>query len=391
MEQPKKSYRVLIVGPIYDHHLRRLIDKLKTENPFAIIDIFTLNGTKPLTDDINDKVRTWYYTYKQDKWSKHIYFKAAISYILRSKKILKHLAEKEKYDVVNVHFPLFFYSYIVKELKNLSPTLLISPWGSDVYRYKGISRNLVKHLYTSADKVCGIGNRFQKDVKRIFSIPDDKFVPLDIPYDSIDAIIDNKVSTEVAKEYFGLEDKYIVTCGYNATSAQQHERIIKEIIKVREQLPDNLFLLFPMTYSKVPSYINHIREVLEQSKLSYKIFEDYLSDKDLVYLRCSTDMFIHMQITDANASSVQEYILCDKKVINGSWVRYDELEQYCSIPYFIAETMDSLGETLVMAFHSPNRERKDRLIEFIESGGTKQMIKKWDVFFSSCANRSRDC
>ena len=380
----KKAYKVLFVGQIYDHHLRRVISRLKEENPNAIIDVFSLNGTRPLTDDIKDLVRNWYFPFKQEHVTKFTSLKVAVAYLFKSRNLLRLIAQKEHYDCVNIHFPLFFYAYIIKELKSLSNTLLITPWGSEVYRPQGWKLKLTKRVFDAADKVCGIGNRFNSDVQRIFNIPSEKFVYLDIMSDSIDAMAEYRGTVEEAKRYFSVENSYVITCGYNASPAQQHEEIIDSINSVKDRLPPKLVLFFPMTYSKVDSYMQHIKNKLGQTGIPYRIFEDYLTQEELVYLRNSTDMFVHMQKTDANCSSLQEYIICKKKIVNCSWIRYGELEQFGSVPYFIANDFDSLGQDILDAIAAPAKEIPQGLLDMLIGGGTKEMIKKWDAFFNSC-------
>lgn len=379
-----KSYKVLFVGLIYDHHLRRVISRLKEENPNAIIDVFSLNGTHPLTDDIKSLVRNWYFPYKQDRVTKLMSLKVAFSFLIKSRGLLRRVAEKEHYNCVNIHFPLFFYAYIIKELKALSNTLLITPWGSEVYRPHGWRLKLTKRVFDEADKVCGIGNRFNYDVQRIFSIPSEKFVYLDIMSDSIDAMSDYRGTVEEAKRHFNVENCYVITCGYNASSAQQHEQIIDSINCVKERLPQNLVLFFPMTYSKDVLYMQHIKDKLEKTGIPYRIFDSYLTQEELVYLRYTTDMFVHMQKTDANCSSLQEYIICNKKIVNCSWIRYAELEQYGCVPYFIAKDFNTLGQDILDAIVSPPKEIPQALLDMLIGGGTRTMIKRWDAFFSSC-------
>lgn len=380
----KKSYKVLFVGQIYDHHLRRVISRLKEENPNAIIDVFTLNGTRPLTDDIKDVVRNWYFPYKQDHVTKYMHQKVALAYLLSSRRLLRQIAKQEHYNCVNIHFPLFFHAYIIKELKALSNTFLVTPWGSEVYGFHGWKLKQTKRIFDAADKVCGIGNRFNRDVQRIFNVPSEKFVYLDIMSDSIDAMADYSGTVEEAKKYFNVEDKYVITCGYNATSAQQHEQIIDAINSVKDKLPKNLVLFFPMTYSKVESYMQHIRNLLEQTGIPYRIFDSFLTQEELVYLRYATDLFVHMQKTDANSSSIREFIICKKKIVNCSWLRYGEFEQFGCVPYFIAENFDTLGQTILDVIEAPAKEMPQALLDMLAGGGTKKMIKRWDAFFSSC-------
>ena len=120
--------------------------------------------------------------------------------------------------------------------------------------------------------------------------------------------------------------------------------------------------------------------------MKYLILDSFLSSEDAAALRYATDMFIHVQVSDAYSSSVQEYLLCNKKVINGSWLRYDEFEDNGKAPYFVVDNFGTLSETIVKAYNSPNKVLSARARQFIINGGTKTMIKNWNAFFESCVS-----
>ena len=112
-------------------------------------------------------------------------------------------------------------------------------------------------------------------------------------------------------------------------------------------------------------------------------YEDYLSVADLFYLRQGTDMFIHIQTTDAGNSSLQEYVLCGKKVVHGSWIHYPKLEKYEPLFYFPVEDLEHLDEAILNAYHSENIKVPNEVVEHIQNRGWKAKMKLWDDFFAS--------
>ena len=97
-------------------------------------------------------------------------------------------------------------------------------------------------------------------------------------------------------------------------------------------------------------------------------------------------MFIHVQSTDAGNASLREYLFCEKKVINGEWIRYEDLEINGTVPYFIAKDLKSLDKTIMEAFKSDPINISEATIKIIEEKSWKSAIKGWDNFFSEIAS-----
>ena len=94
-------------------------------------------------------------------------------------------------------------------------------------------------------------------------------------------------------------------------------------------------------------------------------------------------MFIHIQTTDAGNSSLQEYVLCGKKVVHGTWIHYPHLEQYKPLFYFPADSLDTLGNAILKAYHSDPIKTPPEVMEYIRNRGWKAKMKLWDEFFCS--------
>ena len=199
--------------------------------------------------------------------------------------------------------------------------------------------------------------------------------------DTIDAInAQKKLSKEEAKMQLGLTKLYVITCGYNASPSQNHHKILDAIEKIRTQLPENVCLVFPFTYGGTELYKDEIMQRLEACGINYVMYTDFLSLNELVALRKSSDVFIHMQSSDAFSASVQEYLLCDTVVINAAWLRYPTLEIFGK-PYIQIDTFEQLSDTILEILSGRYPVISTKLKSEINNNGWNEKAKDWMKFY----------
>ena len=381
-------YKVLIIINEYNKHIIRLVVNLKKENPNAVIDFLTTKESGELPKDLVCNINK---VYKYPQYPSNAFLKKAKAHyhlygVCSLRRVLKELIKNScRYDVVNIHYPQWNYYYCIDQIKQLSDTILLSPWGSDVYRIKSWEKSILKKLYTSANNISGVPNRFTRDFCKMFNVPSQKIVNLNIGSDMVDCIIKQRdvLPIEEAKEKLNLKDRYVITCGYNNQPSQRHKEIIKAINYVRKELPEALHLVFPVTYGGNKAYTEELKDLVKSKGLHATFFEKYLTDDDLFVLIQATDVFIHVQTTDADAGSVKEYILCRKKVLNGSWLKYDDLLKYPPKPYFEVESMETLAKDISNVVHSENISVSDATDLLLQHFGWKHSIKGWNEYFLS--------
>ena len=308
-------------------------------------------------------------------------------------KQFKGFAKTRKYDIVNIHYPSYKMSYVMKYLRRMSKTIVVSPWGSDVLRVTNDKElNMLSLVFSNSDYITvGSTGIFGKVLFQQMKIDKNKFHPLAWGSETIDYINEHvsEVSKERAKELLNLEDRYLITCGYNAFESQRHETIIKAISEKRNELPKNTTLLFPVTYGscsgkREKEYIGYLKKKCDDLQLSVMFYEKYLSLSELFLLRRATDMFIHIQPTDGGNSSLQEYVLCGAKVVHGAWIHYEYLEQFKPLFYYPVNDLDELGDVIVDTYHSKPINTPAQVKETIRNRGWKAKMKLWNEFFISC-------
>ena len=380
----KRDYSVLILGNIESIYIVQFVMYLKKVNPHAHLYFwgYTRNEKNidknllPFFDD---------YCLFDIKSIVNSSFLWKIKAIKQMRKSFKDFVADRHFDNVNIHYVKPEYCFLIDYIKQHASQFVITPWGSDVYGAKGLNRYLVGRIFGSADCITGGNDRFTRDFKRIFHVPDGKIAFCDLGVELIDYIIKHKslIDVQEAKCQLGVSDRYIITCGYCANPVQRHSEMVDAILSVKDQLPPNLLLLFPFTYPKVPEYIQTIKQKVKDSGLDAVYFEQFLEMDKLFLLRQATDIFIHVQPTDASSASLWEYILCEKKIINGSWLNYTELEKNGKIPYFELDKMDNLGKKIVEVCQSAPIEISSDLFKDFEKKQWKVVIKDWDKLFST--------
>ena len=311
-----------------------------------------------------------------------------IKAIAELRKSFQAFASGKKFDFISIHYIKPEYYFLVNYFKKYAQHLVLTPWGSDVYRVSGINKILVKNTFDKADYITGPDDRFTRDFSKMFNVPDCKLVHCDLGVAPIDYIIEHKHEIEVndAKKQLNIENNYVITCGYNAANAHQHLKIIEAVNKVRNELPKNLLLLFPLTYPKNPEYVRSIKQKVKEYGLEAIYFEEFLDIPHLFLLRQATDLFIHVQPTDASSGTLYEYLLCEKKVLNGEWLKYPDIERNGIKPYFTVDTLEHLGEAIVTACKSEPIEIDKQVLKDLEKKQWKIVIQDWDKFF--LANRN---
>lgn len=363
--------------------MTRFICNMKQENPGIEIHFFTDKKEADLTDGIINNVAKIIYQKKSGK--KGVKGKIAMLFAMRMQ--FKEMAQNNRYDIIDIHFPKFYMALTMRYLRKMSKVIIASPWGSDILRVEGAKFKILAYgVLNKCDYIttAAKGNLGEKILSHLPGIKN-KFVPMAWGSETIDCIIHNinKTNTDEAKKHFGLSERYVITCGYNAFRAQNHDKMIEAIVNIRSQLPDNLTLLFPVSYGSdvKEKYVAELREKCKNENLDALFIENYLSVKDVFFLRMATDMFVHVQNTDAGCASVQEYLLCEKKVVHGSWIRYKMLEANPPLCYYPVSDFSVLGNVIIEAYHSDRIKVAPETLEYIRHNGWEERRKEWNEFF----------
>lgn len=378
-----KEYKLLILGNFESVYIVQFVQNLKKYNPSAHLYFWGYKRSESDADRSFLDCYDEYYLFDINH-ALNSSFTERIKAVTQLRRHFKKFVSDRHFDYVNIHYVKPDYFFILDYLKKCSSRIVLTPWGSDVYWPKSYYKFLVKKVFDAADYTTGAKDRFTEDYKRIFKVPDHKMVFCNLGVEAIEYILENKKTIDAleAKRQLGIENHYVIACGYKAMSSHQHLRIIEAINKVKNELPSNLLLLFPLTYPDDAQYIALIKQKVNECGLNAVYYEKFLDVPHLFLLRQATDLFIHVQDTDASCASIREYLLCEKKIINGAWLQYPELIKNGSNPFFEVDSLDDLSQTIIKAYNSAPIPLEKELLSFLEEKQWKVRIKDWDNLFS---------
>lgn len=385
-----RKYSVLVIGyNCYPGHLAEFIRNWKKVNPMADFSLLTNRPQESFPADtvenIDKFIRIVPYTgtIKNKKIRKYIgYFRFVKRFALLS---------KEQFDIVNIHYATSRLSRVLPWIKRMTKNIVITPWGSDVLRVeKESSIKKLGKVYDAATCVMvDPETQLGIEVMKKFNCSPAKILPISWGLEYVDFIKEENptATVEASKARFGLEGRYVITCGYNSRLSQRHEAIIDAVAKVKDQLPENLTLLFPFTYGKLPKkgYDQWVLDRCAQHGLKGVVIDEFLSYPDMYLLRNATDMFVHVQTTDAASSCVMQYILCNKKIVHGSWMKYNDLEKFEPLFYFPVERMEDLADVILSAYRSDPIQIPPGVIDTIMAKGWDTKMRQLNTYCESKA------
>ncbi len=315
--------KVLLVGMANRNFMPDLRDNLLKENiPADMLDLLegcfvdsnlnkTIFGIKIETKSFLKKNIQLYHNFRK-------------AFILLSE-------NKTHYDICNIHFLDVKYYFFKRKLTKLADKLVVSTYGTDFYKYSKYAF-LQKPFYKKASRIT-FANEVTKDAFDRFyqykfseKLAICRFGLSLLPYlKNIQTEPDYKIK---AANNFGFpEDKIVITIGYNSSPNNQHLKIISEFIKIKPEIKDKIFLIFPMTYGGFTTYIKDVEGVMDNTGIPYCTLKKYLSLEELVYLRSSSDVMINMPVSDQLSATMCEYLYTRNWVITGKWLPYDSIDQ----------------------------------------------------------------
>lgn len=373
--------RVLVCSSAGNPHIRRLLRVICESQTGVQIDYMSLSYVKDKDlEDIRPYVSNCYIlnNYSSKNSLDKLYHQSLS--IIKLKKRIENI-----YDCTIICAITIKYLLLFNTIRKHSKKLIFYPWGSEIIKASKPSLFVLRFFYSKASGVVTIKNsRFENTIRTLLHVNQNKFI--DIPYGSelIDMHAISNLSKEDAKKELGLNSDYIITCGYNGYATQNHMLIINSLFSEKELLPTNCHLVFPMTYGLTEEYKFELENTLQRTGFKYTIYTDFMPVERLYALQRATDVFIHIQKTDASSSSVKEFIVAGAKVFNGSWLSYPEIELH-GTPYISVKSPELLSES-IRNYYCGNihlditQEMMDDVKHFTHSNfvmNWQQAIKDW--------------
>lgn len=374
----KNVKKILIFANLSDPHMIRFVKHLKMQDTQDLEFYFFGGDYDDMVKKNANDLKNGYFI--KNYFSKRIYSLPCLKNIIDIINLYVSFIPllKYKFDIVNIHAFGLKSFLLFPWLRFRAKTILLSPWGSDVYRISTFQKFIFKNSgYRFSDYISATG-KFKNDIKKDFNISEKKIVELYFGSNLISLIESkNHVEKKESKKIINIPDSYVIVCGYNSNPNQNHNTIIDALIKIQSKLPSTTVLIFPMTYG--PNNLNYLQGIkrrLIESGFKFIILETFLSEENLFHYINSADMMIHVQNSDAFSSAIKEYILCDTKVLNGNWLRYPDLE-FAKVPYYLVDDLDNFSHIILQAFKDNEFIIPKELKFYLKQFSWNKTIQEW--------------
>ena len=343
--------KILLIGNCDSIFLRQYVEYVLLPSSYEIV-CYTAANTRYQSFYKNNGIRVHVFDFPGDCIQNNGLARRLcndLSYILQIAAFMLQ-NDSRNTSVIQVHFVTHMRALFAKCLRlvNRHATLIWSFWGSDLFRapQKQIAwlKRLIEPSVICTAASLSLCDRFQE----IFHPQDSACRFIDFGNATFPFLRKSKASAPLSfrKEFALSETKITVAIGYNGSVAQQHGKVIEALGRLPEALKESVQLFLHWGYGGLDaSYLDEVRARVEASRIPYVICQDFMSPERIARLRCSIDIYINAQTTDAMSSSVLEYLLAGTQLVSGAWLKYPELAEW-GVPY---ETFDDfLALTEVM-------------------------------------------
>ncbi|MCM1182625.1 MAG: hypothetical protein NC337_04535 [Roseburia sp.] len=356
-EQSTGYKKILIIYSFYSVYTKQLIENMAKR--YNDIEISLLTSEQENKDKIDAR------------YLKHIYF-------FQTKSDIKTiLAQLPVYDVMQVLWIENVWSYFYKVLRNKTRKLYLNVGGSEFYRASRTERDFKRKLIACSDKVTAETEETVREFQDYYS---DEikgqvgFLPFGIEVLDFINSSKNQNNNEMKRKYHIPLDKFVVTCGHNASEAHQHMDIIDALCNLQDDEKQKIVCVFPMTYNGSKAYIEKVRCRLDKTGLEYVVLTEFMDFQSMAEYALISDIMIHVQTTDQLSSTMLEEMYAGSVVIAGSWLPYRSLHEM-GIYFLDVDTIPDVTAVLEDVVANPDiyKERCGKNAELVWNHSS------WDV------------
>ncbi len=308
--------KLLIFGTLNHQHIQNFAKSLKRELGYSLIGVNNNSNIRAQFEAETSEIFDIHYNVTRLNNPLDVICKFISSIICFCKGC------SNKVDIVQFHFVSFYVLPLLLIAKKKQIKTSVFVYGSDMLRSGGFYHKYCDLVFNVADSVVCDSTTLCEKLKSKYLDKNDKIEC--VLFGSV--IIDKLAELNLPKESYKIElnlplNRTIVMCGYNGSRAQNHLRIIDSL----KSFSNNIYFVVPMTYSGSDEYINQVDSRLKELNFQYIILTSFIDDFTWCKYTKATDIFIHMQDTDAFSSSLAEHLFVNNGVINAEWLQYKDL------------------------------------------------------------------
>jgi hypothetical protein len=275
-------------------------------------------------------------------------YKARIIENLKWRQMKQHLpALLAGYDLYHWHC---FAPECLRALELFPPgsRVIISLWGSDLYRTAGLDDS-VRQL-----KACGKATLFtvgSLEMREAFLTKfgrqwTDRMRLVNYGAENLELIDKTRGQRDRFLADIGLDSRRIVVCvGVGSGHFGQHVPVLHEIRKMDPAILNRIALIVPMTYSANDSYKAAVESVLRSLPVPSRLIDRYMPACDAARMWGSCDVLVNVLISDQFNAAMCEALYAGTVLITGAWLPYSRL-RLNGIHYHEIERVEQIGDLL---------------------------------------------
>ncbi len=387
--------KVLMIGNINSQFLSGFSRAITQFDSELTIDVFS---SEPIKREENENQWPWYskvYSFAPlSPLVAHIPKLRGVIFMRKLKNAIENLnRDIIKYDVILMQGFWEINCLILSKILRKNIFTIGAVWGSDFYKRKNSS--LFFDTLDRCDLVIVSTPQVGCDIAKEKASSRNKIRNCLFGLEPLQKLFKLQgISKAESRKMLGLlPDDFIIVCGYSGSENNQHLKVIASLTELKNSLPKQTKIIIPVTYGGTEKYKEAIKAALIDSGLQYVLYERFLSDEQIAYLRKAADIMIHVPISDAFSGSFQEHLFAQNIVIAGSWLPYQILRDN-GIRYESIEKVSELKEKLSLVLNNlpelENKIAKFNIPKKFQSSLWSECIKDWYAALDEYKNKRYD-
>ena len=294
----------------------------------------------------------------------------------------------DDYNVIDIHSYDLFYNNIIPIIKSRGLFLIIMVWGSDFYRASRRELEEKRKGFFMADIIHLESENVKDDFLKVYPEFEDKIRIVQFGLNQLETIKmlmeePEKRCTLIKRNI--LQDKIIVTCGYNGIKSQQHKLMINALGELPSKVKEKLYVMMPFTYGGSEQYKKEIDKCLKKTKLPYTLLDRKLSEEEVAELRIISNVVINIQTSDSFSASLQEHMMAGSVLIVGDWLPYDVFAKQGL--YYLKTDIDNLSnvveKVLLNYSHYSEQTHMNRQLIY-DFSSWNSVSREWASMYMEC-------
>lgn len=310
---------------------------------------------------------------------------ATVKRFLRKVRFLRKLG---KVDVCHIHYAHKSSCLLYRMFKKNFKKLIVSFWGTDILKPPKKEAEQQKKTLPYADKITvTVENSKDVFVKRFGEGYNDKLVIAHFPSGAVPKIkeFSRHTTKEECRRAFNIPDgKRCLVCGYNADRDQRQDVCLDEISKLPQELKDKIYCIIPMQYSRNDmEYIERVKQKAEECGVEYTVLEEYVPFEKNATMCLATDIYLNLRVSDAFSNAMKEQMTAGSLMIQGSWMKYLELDKM-KAPVIKIDELSELHTVLEKVMREYDFPEEIKIFEpMFELFDPDSLKKEWNRIFAS--------